>query len=495
MEKFYWADQVADKIIKERGKKKEYVCASRITPSGTIHIGNFREVITSELVIRALRDKGKKAKFIFSWDDYDRFRKVPANVPKNYEGYIGMPISEIPSPFAKGKSYARYFEEEFQIQLKKVGVEPEFVQHSVMNKKCKYTKLIKIVIKKRKEIMKILNKYRKEPLKKDWMPITIYCEKCKKDSTKIVSIRDYIIEYECSCGYKNKVDFRKKGVVNVPWRINWPLRWKYEKVDFEPGGIDHSVYGGSFMTGKEIAKQVFNYEPPIYQFYDWVKIKGGKEFASSAGNVLTIDEVEEIYEPEILRYLFVSTKPKTGFQISFDNDVIKIYDDYDALEKKKKKKKANNWEKRIYELSQIKLRKTRPKKTSFRHLITLAQIGKTQGLNKDDKKRAEKVKKWLEKYAEEDMKFEVQTRVQIKLNKKEKQALLKLRNILKKKKYSEKQLFDMFYEICKEVGISNTEFFRLAYRVIINKGKGPRLANLILNVGQDKIVKLLDQIR
>jgi lysyl-tRNA synthetase class 1 len=495
MEKFYWADQVADKIIKERGKKKEYICASRITPSGIIHIGNFREVIISELVVRALRDKGKKAKFIFSWDDYDRFRKVPANVPKSYEKYIGMPISEIPSPFVKGKSYAQYFAEEFKKQLKKVGVAPEFVKHSVMNKKGKYTQLIKVVIEKRGEIIKILNKYRKEPLSKDWMPITVYCEKCKKDFTKIISIKGCVIEYECSCGYKNKIDFRKKGVVSVPWRINWPLRWKYEKVDFEPGGIDHSVYGGSFMTGKEIAKQVFKYEPPIYQFYDWVKLKGGKEFASSIGNVLTIDDVEEIYEPEILRYLFVGTKPKTGFQISFDNDVIKIYDDYDALEKKYYEKKANNWEKRIYELSQIKLSKTKPNKTSFRHLITLVQTGKTNNLNQDDKKRAKKVKKWLEKYAEEDMKFEIQTKVQVKLNKKEKQALLKLRDILKKKKHSEKELFDLFYEICKDVGISNTEFFRASYRVMINKGKGPRLTNLILNIGQDKIVKLLDQIK
>ncbi len=50
-------------------------------------------------------------------------------------------------------------------------------------------------------------------------------------------------------------------------------------------------------------------------------------------NGFTLDDVEMIYEPEILRYLFVGTKPKTGFQISFDNDVIKIYDEFDKLER------------------------------------------------------------------------------------------------------------------------------------------------------------------
>ena len=110
-EKFFWADEIADRIIKE--KKKIYVCASGITPSGTIHIGKFREVITTDWVVRSLKDKGKKVKFIYSWDDYDRFRKVPANVSKKFEKYIGMPVSDIPSPFGKG-SYAEYFEEKFQ---------------------------------------------------------------------------------------------------------------------------------------------------------------------------------------------------------------------------------------------------------------------------------------------------------------------------------------------------------------------------------------------
>jgi len=46
-----------------------------------------------------------------------------------------------------------------------------------------------------------------------------------------------------------------------------------------------------------------------------------------------LDEVEEIYEPEVLRYLFAGTRPNKSFQISFDNDVIKIYEDFDLLEK------------------------------------------------------------------------------------------------------------------------------------------------------------------
>ena len=32
-------------------------------------------------LIRALREKGRNVRFIYSWDDYDVFRKVPRNMP------------------------------------------------------------------------------------------------------------------------------------------------------------------------------------------------------------------------------------------------------------------------------------------------------------------------------------------------------------------------------------------------------------------------------
>ena len=493
-EKFFWADQLAENIIKEKGNKKEYVCASGVTPSGQVHIGNFREVITTDLVVRALEDKGKKVRFIYSWDDYDRFRKVPKGLPDSYEKYIGMPVSEVPSPTGRG-NYAGHFEMQFEKALLKVGIKPEFIRQNKMYKTCKYAELIKIALEKKEEIRKTLNKYRKEPLPKNWIPLNVYCEKCGKDTTKVIGTEGYEVEYECKCDFKNKIDFRKKGIVKLPWRTDWPMRWKYEEVDFEPGGNDHSVYGGSYMTAKEIVKEVFDYEAPMYQIYDWIKIKGGKEFSSSSGNALSINGVEEVYEPEVLRYLFVGTKPKTGFQISFDNDVIKIYDDFDRLEKKYYEGKANPREKRIYELSRLKLSKSQPERLSFRHLITIVQTGKDKSLKGEARSRAERVKNWLEKYAREDMKFEIQGKINVKLNSKEKQALIELKNALKKKDYQEEELFNEFYNICKKTGIKNTEFFDVAYRVIINKKKGPRLANLILVAGKEKIIKLLEQIK
>ena len=89
----HWAEKIADRIIKKNPDKEEYVCAAGISPSGSIHIGNFRDIATSLFVAKAIEKRGKKARLLFSWDEFDRFRKVPANVkaidPENkMEQYI-----------------------------------------------------------------------------------------------------------------------------------------------------------------------------------------------------------------------------------------------------------------------------------------------------------------------------------------------------------------------------------------------------------------------
>jgi lysyl-tRNA synthetase, class I len=495
-EKFFWADAIADKIIREKGEKGEYVCASGITPSGQVHIGNFREVITTDMVVKALRDKGKKVKFIYSWDDFDRFRKVPKGVDKEYEKYIGMPISEIPSPWDKAMSYAKFNEKKFEGSLEEVMVEPEFIYQNEMNKKSAYADLIKVAIEKKEEIKVILNEFRQEPLSDDWWPIMIYCGKCKKSLTKVIKVDGYNVSYECECGHSETFDIRKKGIVKLVWRVDWPARWKHEDVDFEPSGIDHDVHGGSRMTGHLIAKKVFGIDGPIEQTYEWINIKGGEAFSSSTGNALTLSEVSEVYEPAVLRYLFVGTKPRSVFQISFDNDVISIYEKFDALEEKYFDGKCGQNEKRMYEMSVVDIPEKKPERTGFKGLITSVQVGRTDFLNEYDKARAEKVATWLEKYAGDDMRFEVQEKVVGKFGKSEKVALIKLKEALEERKYgSDKELFDKFYEVCEESGLSNTEFFDVVYRAIIKKKKGPRLASLILSIGQDKVIKLLKTLK
>ena len=95
----HWAYEVAHELIRKNPNKETFVCAAGISPSGSVHIGNFREIVTTYFVVRALQDLGKKTRFIFSWDDYDRFRKVPKNIDPSFAKYIGMPYCDIPDPY------------------------------------------------------------------------------------------------------------------------------------------------------------------------------------------------------------------------------------------------------------------------------------------------------------------------------------------------------------------------------------------------------------
>ena len=508
-EQFHWADEVAEKVIKAHGNKEAYTVASGTTPSGIVHMGNFREIITADLVVKALQNKGKKVRFIYSWDDYDRFRKVPKNIPQDYEKYIGMPVSEVPDPYKCHKSYAEHFEKEFEESLKKVNIKPEFIRQSEMYKACKYAEGIKITLNNKHKIAEILNKYRNEHLLDDWWPVSIYCEKCKKDFTKVLNYDGkYAIEYECDCGFKDKIDFRKQGNIKIAWRPDWGMRQYYEKVDFEPAGKDHYAAGGARYTTNEIVEMVWKRKHVTDLAYEWISVKGGKQFSSSQGIVITLNQALEIYEPEIVRFIFAGTRPNTEFAISFDADVIKIYADYDKLEriyfgKEELAEEKLLKQKRIYELSQVKdIPNEMPFQPNFRHLAMLVQTFKgdvkkvLEHYEKDPKTelRAKLVWNWVQNYAPEEFTFNLQDKVIADLNEKEKKALKILREKLKANDYNEETLFEEFYSICQELNIKNTDFFKAAYFALINQEKGPRLASFILAVGKKKVINILNTL-
>jgi lysyl-tRNA synthetase class 1 len=160
------------------------------------------------------------------------------------------------------------------------------------------------------------------------------------------------------------------------------MRWEYEKVDFEPAGKDHHAAGGSFDTARHVCKDVYAYDAPVSFRYDFIGIKGSVgKISSSKGEVIDLNDVLKVYTPELVRYLFAGTRPNTEFSISFDLDVIKIYEDYDRLERiawkvePAKDDAAYQKARRVYELSQVAAAPdTMPYQIPFRHLCNLLQI-------------------------------------------------------------------------------------------------------------------------
>ena len=194
----HWSDKIAEKIISRNPDKEEYVCAAGISPSGSIHIGNFRDIATSLFVVKALERKGKKAKLLFSWEEYDRIRKIPVNVQKADKGvekYIGASYADAPNPFGTEEAtYAEYFEKEFEASIRRFGIKMDYRYQARMNKSGKYKEYVIEALRKRGEIFDILDSFRtqdaQEGEREAYYPVSIYCPECNRDTTKITSLSD-----------------------------------------------------------------------------------------------------------------------------------------------------------------------------------------------------------------------------------------------------------------------------------------------------------------
>jgi lysyl-tRNA synthetase class 1 len=520
----HWADNYAEKIIREKGDKQLYVCASGITPSGTVHIGNFREIITVELVVRALRDRGKKVRFIYSWDDYDVFRKVPSNMPKQklLADYLRRPITLTPDPYETEDSYARRNEKEIEDLLPIVGINPEYIYQAERYRSGTYAGGIRTALEHRRRLREILSEHREKPLPEDWWPISVFCTACNRDTTEVTDWDGgNVVAYTCSaCGNQERLELPDTGAVKLFWRVDWPMRWAHEGVDFEPAGKDHHSEGGSFTTARPIVREVYGSSAPTSFQYDFVRIKGrGGKISSSSGEVVSLKDVLEVYQPELVRYLFASTRPNTEFAVSFDLDVIKLYEDYDRSERiyygaEKVSESRAAKERRIYELSQVEeVLQSMPTQISFRHLCSLIQIqdGNVDGLieslnirsGDEDLERLRTRTRcawnWTQSYAPDAFRFALRPSGSgpLELTPEEREVILRLHREIEENldTHDEKSLSEAIYALANEVEMEPKALFKLVYRVLIEKEMGPRLAGFLLTIGKQRVLEILKVYR
>ncbi len=516
----HWADHAAEELLRLHPGKEHFVCASGISPSGMVHIGNFREVITSEFVVRSLKERGKKVRFLYSWDDYDAFRKVPANLPQKdvLEKNLRRPISEVPDTSGAAESYAGHFEKEFEAQLVPMGITPDYIYQSKAYKSCRYAQGIRTALENQPTIVKILNASRTEPLPADWWCVSVYCKTCGKDVTTVKAYRaPNLIDYSCKiCKKDDTLNFDTEAGAKLLWRVDWPMRWAFEGVDFEPGGKDHSSMGGSFDTGSEIVRQVWKREPPFYVQYDFVLAKGlGAKLSSSSGNLITLAEAQLIYEPAVIRWIFASRKPNLDFTIAFDLDVMRTYDDFDRCERyaygaEEGEPRKVSYEKRIYELSCPTVPDSfdqLPMQFGFRHLCNLLQINegnieKTKLQHalrtpEDEARflsRAQRAWRWITEFAPDEFKFQLRTASQPAQKTAYPKAIEGVIALLEQAgvaQQPEEALAGNIYEVMKANGLDAKKFFPEVYRALIGKPNGPKLASFLIGIGHARAAKML----
>jgi lysyl-tRNA synthetase class 1 len=377
-----WVARSADEVIAAADRYrpgKPVVCASGLSPSGPVHLGNLREVLTPHLVADEIRRRGVPCEHIISWDDYDRFRRVPATVDSSWSEHVGKPLSHVPAPpGSEHANWADHFRAPLLTALAELGVEFRGISQTSMYTSGAYTDQVLLAMRERHRIDAILAEYRTRPkpallpgspllsgstgaapgLAADeaamsalalvgsgaadeddgasvagYYPYKPYCGACDRDLTTITAYDDEttVMSYSCACGHAATVKLSTHTQGKLVWKVDWPMRWAYEGVAFEPSGVDHTSPGSSYVVGGRIVGDVFGGTQPIGPMYAFVGMAGMAKMSSSKGGVPTPAQALGIMEAPLLRWLYSRKKPSQSITVSFGQELQRMYDEWDAL--------------------------------------------------------------------------------------------------------------------------------------------------------------------
>ncbi|EIV93562.1 lysine--tRNA ligase [Frankia sp. QA3] len=362
------ADEAIERAQRRPGNGK-VVCASGISPSGPIHLGNLREILVPHLVAEEIRSRGVPCEHILSWDDYDRLRKVPAGVPADFAEHVGRPLTAVPDPWGEFPSWAERFKAPFRDALRRLGIEVREISQTEMYRSGAYVDGISRAIAAAPAIDGILGRYRTlqpspaaaapagDPAPADvdvaadegaaddegsasagaYFPFRPYCDVCGRDTTAVSAFDPAAGQgdYSCSaCANRGRFDVRGPATGKLVWKVDWPMRWAFENVAFEAGGVDHSSPGSSFTVGGQIVREVFGGEPPVYLPYSFVGVRGRAKLSGSAGGAPTPADALQILEPAIVRWLYARRRPNQAITVDFGPEVLRVYDEWDALNRR-----------------------------------------------------------------------------------------------------------------------------------------------------------------
>jgi lysyl-tRNA synthetase class 1 len=478
----HWADLLAEEIISQRGRR--HVVNTGITPSGEIHIGNMREVVTADAIHRVLTERGQESRLLYIADTYDPLRHVyPFLDPQSYRDKVGQPLSEIPCPCGQHANYAEHFLAPFLWSLEQLGIHPTVHRADQLYKAGTYTETIVLALQQRERIRQILKEETGRATADDWSPFNPLCRACGRINQATVvgfSAVAHTVDYACACGHRDTVSMAGGG--KLTWRVDWPARWRIFGVTVEPFGKDHSSKGGSYDTGVRIAREVYDIEPPYPIPYEWLSLAGKGDMSSSKGNVLPIHAMLEVVPPEVLRYLILRVPPQRSIRLDPGLPLLQLIDEYDDVE-------ARNRDSRALELSAIS--GVKAVGVPYRHMVTVVQAaqGDTQkwmemlrrnGYRLDNAEglheRAAHAQRWLETFAPEELRFRIQQELPAaagELTGEQRQALQVLAERLRPGMTGE-QIHQLIYSLKDELGVSPDRLFKAIYLVLLGKTQGPR---------------------
>ena len=544
--------RAADDALRHAGPDAEIVTVSSgASPSGRVHLGNLREFLTVHFVAEELRRRGVNTRHLHVWDDYDRFRKVPIGVDASWSEHIGRPLTKVPDPEGCHDSWAAHFKQPLHDALHEMGVDMDEISQTERYEAGFYKDAVLKAVAQRDAIEAVLARHRTkvvapeadseqeaaalaesavsdddEPVGSGDLarfPYKPYCRDCGRDTVTLTSYDDatHELAYTCSFnGYSGSTNLATEFEGKLVWKVDWPMRWAVEHVDFEPAGMDHATPGSSFTVGHELVENIFGMPRPAWFGYGFVGFAGMQKMSSSVGGAPTAADALQVLEAPILRWLYVRRNPRQTFNIDFGAEVVRLYDEWDALGRKAADPDRRDAQVLAYEravsTSTAGVLPVPARIEPFRLLSSVAdvtngdpaQISRIVGAPIEDlEPRLSRAANWIRDFVPASERTTVRTAPDVaRLSSLTEDEQLWLAQLLDRLPDSLdlESTTTLVYGVPKlarglglddpptdEVKADQKAFFRLLYNLLVDADRGPRLPTLFVALGADTVRKLL----
>lgn len=531
----FWADERAEAV--EARHSAPYVVSDTKTPSGTIHVGSLRGVVLHDAMRRLLMSRGHDVTYLYGFDDFDPFDKVPNYLDASYAEHLGKPMCDIPAPDSDGKpsgevtadrNYGRHYANEFEAVYRSLGVDSTTVYSANEYRRGVFDEAIRLTLDRADQIQAAYDEaiaHRSDDRQgKDVVakyPVNVRCEACGRIATTEVAAWDgTVVTYVCrpgvaqyadGCGHEGTVS-PFGGNAKLPWKIEWAAKWFAWKSDIEGGGKDHYTKGGSRDVSKAVFDRIFaDQAAPGYNtvpedlFYEWFYV-AGKKMSTSKGVGQSAASVAAQIPAELLRLLMVRSRPKTAVNYEETPDAIPdLYDEYDRL-LAAYRTEPESIDGALFDLIRIRQHDELPTFVMrFRTLTNLIQIpaidieawaadekgqALTDAESRELRHRVDVARKWLETWPEQRL-YELQeTLPALELSTEQRTFLGQFAAQLPVE-WTGEVLQACVLEAAKVVGLPTKKAFEAMYLIFLGQPAGPRAGRFLASLDREFVVARL----
>jgi len=523
-----WADrikgEIRERFATEIKEKQPLIIRDEKTLSGRVHVGSLRGILIHGLIAQVLEEEDIESKFLFELNDFDPMDGLPVYVDeKTYRPHMGKPLYTVPASEPGHENYAMVFGDELKEVVDRLKLPIEFYTLRPLYIDGKFNGVIREALDHAAEIRAIYKDVSGGGKPDDWYPLSVICEECGKiGTTQVTGWDGEKVTYECKkqyvawaegCGHKGTVS-PFDGLAKLPWKVEWPAKWKVMNVNIEGAGKDHSAAGGSRAIGARISEEVFHYPNPFDIPYEFFNI-GGKKMSASKGLGASAKEVSDLLPPMLLKLLMIRTIPNRPIDFDPEGKTIpNLFDEYDRLADHyfKRHKEPDEDFARTFQLTHLDPKKKPEDLWQMRfsilafiiqmpHLDLFLEAEKLKGspLNAAEKEalreRALYVKQWIETLAPAEEKFTILTEVpkDLILDQEQKTALTKLSEALSDSSlpWGGKAVHEKIHAVKEETGINPKKLFEPLYQIFLGRKSGPQVGWFLSTFNREEVCKRL----